>query len=97
MSKGGAKLSGKCYVGGVSYRPSLDEVRAYYSRTDVLNEILGAMRRWHVRLEPGEKLKHRWFKAHAIAGQNGWKQRTGEIPVFSDRRPATRACDILGI
>lgn len=55
------KLSRKCYVDGVLYRPSLDEVRAYYSRTSILDEILGAMRRWHVRLEPGEGMKHRWF------------------------------------
>ncbi|MFC1712233.1 HEAT repeat domain-containing protein [Candidatus Poribacteria bacterium] len=61
MSKGDAKLSGKCYVGGVLYRPALDAVRKYYSRTDILDEIFGAMRVWHVRLEPGEKLKHRWF------------------------------------
>lgn len=36
-------------------------MQLYYSRMDVLDEILGAMRRWHVRLEPGEKLKHKWF------------------------------------
>ncbi len=42
-----AKLSNKCYVSGVLYRLSLDEVRAYYSREGVLDEILGAMRRWH--------------------------------------------------
>jgi hypothetical protein len=55
------KLSGKCYVERVLYRPSLDEARAYYSRASILDEILGAMRRWRVRLEPGERLKHRWF------------------------------------
>ncbi len=27
MSKGGARLSGECYVGGALYRSSLDEVR----------------------------------------------------------------------
>jgi len=48
-------------VDGVLYRPSLDEVRTYYSRTSVLDEILGAMRRWRVRLELGEGLKHGWF------------------------------------
>jgi hypothetical protein len=55
------ELSQKCYVDGVLYRPSLDEVRAYYSRASVLDEILGAMRRWHVRLEPGKGIKHSWF------------------------------------
>ena len=61
MNKEEAKLSGKCYVDGVLYRPALDEIRAYYSREDILDEILGAMRRWHVRLEPGKGLKHLWF------------------------------------
>ena len=51
----------KCYVDGLLYRPPLEEVRAYYSRTDVLDELLGGMRRWHVRLEPGEGLRHRWI------------------------------------
>jgi len=55
------KLKGKAYVDGVSYRPSLEKARAYYSRSDVLDELLGAMQHWHVRLEPGEGLKHRWF------------------------------------
>jgi len=55
------KLSGKAFVDGVLYRPSLEEVRTYYSRTEVLDELLGGMQRWHVRLEPGEGLKHRWF------------------------------------
>ena len=55
------KLPQKCYVDGVLYRPSLDEVRAYYSRTSVLDEMLGGMRRWRVRLEPGEGVKHTWF------------------------------------
>jgi hypothetical protein len=34
-------------------RPSIAEVRAYYSRGEVLNEILQGMRRWHVRYVPG--------------------------------------------
>jgi HEAT repeat protein len=34
-------------------RPSIAEVRAYYARTEVLNEILQAMQRWHVRYVPG--------------------------------------------
>ena len=55
------KLRGKCYVDGVLYRPSLEEAREYYSRKDVLDELVGAMQRWHVRLEPGEKMQHRWF------------------------------------
>lgn len=55
------KLRGKCYVDGVLYRPSLQEARAYYSRTDVLGELAGAMQHWHVRLEPGEKMRHSWF------------------------------------
>ncbi len=58
------KLSGKAFVDGVLYRPSLEEVRAYYSRTDVLDELLGAMQCWHVRLEPGEGLKHMWFNVN---------------------------------
>ena len=54
-------LSRKAYVDGVLYRPSLEMVRGYYSRTEVLDEILAAMRCWHVRLEPGEGLRHRWL------------------------------------
>lgn len=34
-------------------RPSIAEARGYYSREDVLNEILQAMQRWHVRFVPG--------------------------------------------
>ncbi|MBN1875609.1 MAG: HEAT repeat domain-containing protein [Anaerolineae bacterium] len=34
-------------------RPTIDEVRAYYSRPEILNEILQAMQRWHVRFLPG--------------------------------------------
>jgi len=64
MNKAEAKLSGKCYVDGVLYRPALDEIRAYYSREEILDEILGAMRRWHVRLEPGKGLKHLWFNVN---------------------------------
>jgi len=55
------KLAPKCFVEGVLYRPAPDEVGAYYSRDDVLDELLGGMRRWHVRLEGGEGLKHRWL------------------------------------
>ena len=54
-------LRGKCYVDGVLYRPSLEEAGAYYSREDVLDELAGAMQRWHVRLEPGETMQHSWF------------------------------------
>lgn len=56
-----AKLSGKAFIDGALYRPSVEELRAYYSRDDVLNEFLLGMRKWRVRLEPGEGLKHRWF------------------------------------
>jgi len=54
-------LSGKAYVDGKLYRPSLDEARAYYSREDVQDEILAGMQHWHVRFEPGEGAKHRWL------------------------------------
>lgn len=55
------KLSGKAFVDGRLYRPPLEAVREYYSRPEVLDEIPAAMQKWHVRLEPGEGLKHRWF------------------------------------
>lgn len=34
-------------------RPSITEIRAYYSREEILNELLQAMQRWHVRFVPG--------------------------------------------
>ena len=34
-------------------RPSIAEIRDYYSRADVLNELLQAIQRWHVRFVPG--------------------------------------------
>jgi hypothetical protein len=34
-------------------RPTVDEIRAYYARPEILNEILQAMRRWHVSFVPG--------------------------------------------
>ena len=55
------KLSSRCYVDEKLYRPLLEEAKEYYSRGDVLHEMLAAMHRWHVRLEPGEGRKHRWF------------------------------------
>ncbi len=60
-----ARLSGKAYVDGALYRPGLDDVQAYYSREHVLAEFLAGMRKWHVRLEPGEGLKHRWFSVES--------------------------------
>ena len=57
-----AELPERCLVNGVLHRPSLDEAKAYYSRDDVLDELLGGMRHWHVRLEPGEGLRHRWLR-----------------------------------
>ena len=34
-------------------RPTIDEIRAYYARPEILNEILKAMQRWHVSFVPG--------------------------------------------
>jgi hypothetical protein len=34
-------------------RPSIAEVRDYYAREDVLNELLQAMQHWHVKFVPG--------------------------------------------
>jgi len=54
-------LSGKAYADARLYRPTVEEAKAYYSRPGVQDEILEGMKRWHVRLEPGKGLKHRWF------------------------------------
>jgi hypothetical protein len=34
-------------------RPSVDEIRAYYAREEVLDELLQGMQRWHVKFVPG--------------------------------------------
>ncbi len=34
-------------------RPTIGEIRAYYSRPEILNEILQALQRWHVSFVPG--------------------------------------------
>ena len=34
-------------------RPSIVEIRDYYSRDEILSELLQAMQRWHVRFVPG--------------------------------------------
>ena len=54
-------LSGKAYIDGLLFRPSIAEARAYYSHPDVLNELLEGMRLWHVRFEPENGARHRWF------------------------------------
>lgn len=41
-------------------RPTVGEVRAYYARPEILNEILQAMQRWHVRFVPGY-VPQRWI------------------------------------
>ena len=40
-------------------RPSIAEIRDYYSRDETLNELLQAMQHWHVRFVPGYA-KSRW-------------------------------------
>jgi hypothetical protein len=34
-------------------RPAVAEIRDYYSRPEVLNELIQGMQRWHVRFVPG--------------------------------------------
>ena len=41
-------------------RPEIPEVRDYYSRPDILNELLQGMQRWHVRYVPGYE-RQRWL------------------------------------
>ncbi|MBN2389678.1 MAG: HEAT repeat domain-containing protein [Anaerolineae bacterium] len=40
-------------------RPAIGEIRAYYTRPEILNEILQAMQRWHVSFVPGY-VKQSW-------------------------------------
>jgi len=77
-------LSRKAYVDGKLYRPSVDEARAYYSRGDVQDEILEAMKLWHVRFEPGEGATHRWFNTEDRAALE--RTLTSALDRMSDAR-----------
>ncbi|MGC9349042.1 MAG: HEAT repeat domain-containing protein [Anaerolineae bacterium] len=45
-------------------RPTVAEIRDYYSRPEVLNELLEGMRRWHVRFVPGYR-RQSWVHTDA--------------------------------
>jgi len=46
-------------------RPSIPEIRGYYSRDEILNELLHAMQRWHVPFVPGYA-KSEWVYTESL-------------------------------